>query len=83
MRNARTGCEPRPSADIRARIRQEDKADEGVWAVTCLVTRTSYRWQGLTYLMIAAAVEFARQHGAHAVEGYAMRTEPGKQITWG
>jgi GNAT superfamily N-acetyltransferase len=63
--------------------RNEDKADEGVWAVTCLITRTPYRWQGFTYQMIASAVEFAREHGAHAVEGYGMLTEPGNKITWG
>jgi GNAT superfamily N-acetyltransferase len=58
--------------------RNEDKTDEGVWAITCTLTRTPYRWQGFTYPMIAAAVEFARGRGAHAVEGYAMLTEPGK-----
>jgi GNAT superfamily N-acetyltransferase len=63
--------------------RNEDKTDQGVWAVTCTLTRTPYRWQGFTYQMIAAAVEFARERGAHAVEGYAMLTEPGKVITWG
>jgi GNAT superfamily N-acetyltransferase len=63
--------------------RNEDKTDEGVWAVTCTLTRTPYRWQGFTYQMIAAAVEFARERGAHAVEGYGMLTEPGKEITWG
>jgi GNAT superfamily N-acetyltransferase len=63
--------------------RNEDKSDEGVWAITCVLTRTPYRWQGFTYQMIAAAVEFARERGAHAVEGYGMHTEPGKVITWG
>ena len=63
--------------------RSEDKTDAGVWAVTCVVVRTPYRWQGFTYQLIAAAVEFAREHGAHAVEGYGMLTEPGKTITWG
>lgn len=63
--------------------RNEDKTDDGVWAVTCLITRTPFRWQGYTYQMIAAAVEFARERGAHAVEGYGMLTEPGKVITWG
>jgi GNAT superfamily N-acetyltransferase len=63
--------------------RSEDKTDDGVWAVTCLITRTPYRWQGFTYQMIAAAVEFARENGAHALEGYGMLTEPGKAITWG
>jgi GNAT superfamily N-acetyltransferase len=63
--------------------RNEDKTDEGVWAITCLLTRTPYRWQRFTYQMIAAAVEFARERGARAVEGYGMITEPGKEITWG
>jgi GNAT superfamily N-acetyltransferase len=63
--------------------RTEDKTDEGVWAITCVVTRAPYRWQGFTYQMIAAAVNFARERGAHAVEGYSMLTEPGKVITWG
>jgi len=63
--------------------RNEDRTDEGVWAITCLVTRIPYRWQGFTYLMIAAAVESARERGAHAVEGYGMLTESGKEITWG
>jgi GNAT superfamily N-acetyltransferase len=80
--------EPRPAyirltRQVTWAGRNEDKTDEGVWAVTCLVTRTPYRWQGFTYQMIAAAVEFARERGAHAVEGYGMLTEPGREITWG
>jgi GNAT superfamily N-acetyltransferase len=63
--------------------RNEDKTDEGIWAITCTLTRTPYRWQGFTYQMIAAAVEFARERGARAVEAYGMLTEPGKEITWG
>jgi GNAT superfamily N-acetyltransferase len=63
--------------------RNEDQTDEGVWAVTCLVIRTPCRRQGFSYRMIAAAVDFAREHGAHAVEGYAMLTQPGQEITWG
>lgn len=74
---------PRLTRPVTWAGRDEDKADPGVWAVTCLVTRTPYRWQGFTYQMIAAAVEFARERGAHAVEGYGMLTEPGKVITWG
>ena len=30
-----------------------------------------------------AAVDFTRQRGARALEGYPMITEPGKEITWG
>ena len=63
--------------------RSEDKDDAGVWAVTCFVVRTEHRWQGLTYALAAAAVEFARQQGARAVEGYPMITRPGHEIPWG
>lgn len=63
--------------------RDEDKADEGVWAVTCFVTRRGYRGRGITYGLAAAAVDYARDRGAAALEGYGMLTEPGREITWG
>jgi GNAT superfamily N-acetyltransferase len=61
----------------------EDKQDEGVWSVTCFVVRKGYRRRGLTYALAAAAVGYARAGGARALEGYAMRTQPGREITWG
>jgi GNAT superfamily N-acetyltransferase len=63
--------------------RQEDKADDRVWAVTCFVTRKGYRKRGITYALAAATVGFAREHGARALEAYPMITTPGKEITWG
>ena len=63
--------------------RQEDKADEGVWAVVCFVTRKGYRKRGITYPLAAATVGFARDNGARALEAYPMITQPGKEITWG
>lgn len=63
--------------------REEDKDDEGVWAVTCFVVRKGYRGRGLTYHLAAAAAGFARERGARAVEGYSMITRAGKEITWG
>jgi GNAT superfamily N-acetyltransferase len=63
--------------------RHEDKADDNVWAVTCFVVRKGYRKRGITYALAAAAVGYARQQGARALEGYSMITEPGKEITWG
>ena len=63
--------------------RQEDQRDDSVWAVTCFVIRTGYRKRGISYGLAAAAVEFAREHGARALEAYAMETEPGREITWG
>jgi GNAT superfamily N-acetyltransferase len=63
--------------------RDEDKDDDGVWAVTCLLVRKGFRGLGLTYPLAAATVEFARLRGAAALEAYPMVTEPGRQVTWG
>jgi GNAT superfamily N-acetyltransferase len=63
--------------------REQDKDDPDVWAVTCFVTRAGHRRQGVTYALAAAAVPFARERGARALEGYPMITEPGQEITWG
>lgn len=63
--------------------RNEDKTDDSVWAVTCLITRTAHRRRGITYSLTRAAVDFARQRGAVALEGYPMITQPGQEITWG
>jgi GNAT superfamily N-acetyltransferase len=63
--------------------RAEDKDDDGVWAVTCFAVRKGYRGRGLTYALAQATVDFARDRGARALEAYAMRTQPGKEITWG
>jgi GNAT superfamily N-acetyltransferase len=63
--------------------RAEDKADDGVWAVTCFVTRAGFRRRGVSRALARAAVDFARERGACAVEGYPMITTPGQEITWG
>lgn len=63
--------------------RDEDKDDDGIWAVTCFCVRKGYRGRGITYPLARAAAEHAREHGATAVEGYPMVTEPGLEITWG
>jgi GNAT superfamily N-acetyltransferase len=63
--------------------RAEDKSDDGVWAVTCFVTRTGFRRRGISYALARAAVDFARERGARALEGYPMITRPGQEITWG
>lgn len=63
--------------------RDEDKDDATVWAVTCFVTHVGYRRRGVTYPLATAAVDFARERGAAALEGYAMITESGKEVTWG
>jgi GNAT superfamily N-acetyltransferase len=51
--------------------------------VTCFATRTGYRRRGISRALARAAVDFARERGARALEGYPMITQPGKEITWG
>ena len=63
--------------------RDEDPSDPGVWAVTCFVTRTGFRRRGVSRALARAAIGFARERGARALEGYPMITEPGKEIAWG
>jgi len=55
--------------------RTEDKDDEGVWAVTCFVTRTGYRKRGISHALARAAVDFAQERGARAIEGYPITTK--------
>jgi len=55
--------------------RDEDKSDGSVWAVTCFVTRTGFRKRGIASALTRATVEFAKQRGARAVEGYPMTTK--------
>ena len=63
--------------------RSEDKSDETVWAVTCFVTRAGFRRRGVMYALALATVDFARDRGARALEGYPMLTQPGQDVAWG
>jgi hypothetical protein len=47
------------------------------------VVRKGYRRRGISYALAEAAVGYARANGARALEGYAMLTQPGREITWG
>lgn len=62
--------------------RSEDKGDETVWAIACMIVRPGFRGRGLTRPMVAAAVEHARERGASALEGYPMLTGGGT-VSWG
>lgn len=73
--------EPRPAYDGLVRVfrvpwtgRDEDRTDDSVWALTCVLTRVGYRKQGVSRALVAAAVPFARERGARALEGYPITT---------
>ena len=80
--------EPRPAYVGLARVyrvpwegRNEDKADESIWSVTCVLVRAGYRKRGIAYALAAAAVDHAHASGARAMEAYPYRSEVG-EITW-
>lgn len=62
--------------------RAEDRADDRVWAVTCVFTRAGFRRRGIASALVRAAVDHARRRGARALEGYPMITAPGRTISW-
>jgi GNAT superfamily N-acetyltransferase len=49
--------------------------DQPVWSITCFFISKPYRRKGITGLLIHAALDYARQHGAQIVEAYPLRTE--------
>jgi GNAT superfamily N-acetyltransferase len=55
--------------------RAEDKTDDSVWAVSCLFTRAGFRRRGVSRALARAAVDFARERGARAIEGYPLTTK--------
>ncbi|WIY06256.1 GNAT family N-acetyltransferase [Amycolatopsis mongoliensis] len=71
---------------LRSRLvwdgRDEDQEDDGVWAVTCFVTRKGFRRRGVSAALAKAAGDFARERGARAVEGYPIVVEPGQKVAW-
>lgn len=54
-----------------ARSRSIPHVDElPVWSLWCIRVRPGHRKKGVSHALIAGAVEFARSHGAPAVEAY-------------
>ena len=73
--------EPRPAyfgllANFRVpwEGRNEHKSDASVWAVTCVLARAGFRRRGASRALVVAAVGFARERGARAIEGYPITT---------
>ncbi|MEV6730331.1 MULTISPECIES: GNAT family N-acetyltransferase [unclassified Streptomyces] len=61
-----------PRADTSfARNRKIPHVDDlPVWSLWCIRVRPGYRKRGISHALIAGAVEFARAHGAPAIEAY-------------
>lgn len=54
--------------------RDEDRSDSTVWAITCVFVRAGHRRRGISRALAAAAVDYAREQGARAVEAYPIVT---------
>ena len=54
----------------RALARVLNEEDAGVWWVTCFAVDGRHRRSGVGSALLQAAVEYAREHGATAVEGH-------------
>ncbi|MGR0220022.1 GNAT family N-acetyltransferase [Agromyces sp. ZXT2-6] len=61
---------PRSDTSFATNRRIPHVDDLDVWSVWCIRVRPGHRGEGLSHRLLAGAVEFAREHGAPAVEGY-------------
>lgn len=70
-----------PRADTSfARNRKIPHIDDvEVWSVWCIRVRPGHRGTGISHHLLAGAVEFARAHGAAAIEGYPVDND-GKKV---
>jgi GNAT superfamily N-acetyltransferase len=65
-----------PRADYRRLVHSRIRPavdDRPVWSIVCFVVSRSARRRGLTSLLLDAAVVYARDHGAPALEAYPVR----------
>lgn len=49
--------------------------DQDVWAIWCIRVRPGHRKSGISHDLLAGAVDFAREQGAPAIEGYPLDNE--------
>lgn len=61
---------PRADTSFAKNRRIPHVDDRDVWSVWCIRVRPGHRKQGISHHLLAGAVEFARAHGAPAIEGY-------------
>jgi GNAT superfamily N-acetyltransferase len=72
------GVHPRADTSFATnrKIPHVDQLD--VWSVWCIRVRPGHRKQGISHALLAGAVDFARSHGAPAIEGYPVDNDGAK-----
>jgi GNAT superfamily N-acetyltransferase len=74
---------PRQDYPVLERSRTLARVDDKpVWSIVCFFVSKPYRRKGLTQILIATAIEYARQHGAEIVEAYPLRTDITKLLPY-
>jgi GNAT superfamily N-acetyltransferase len=70
-----------PRAELPfARSRKIPHLDDlPVWSVWCFRVRSGHRGQGISQILLEGAVDFAKKHGAPAIEGYPVDNK-GKKV---
>ncbi|WP_166982652.1 GNAT family N-acetyltransferase [Paramicrobacterium fandaimingii] len=64
------GVHPRADTSFARNRKIPHVDDVDVWSIWCVRIRPGHRKQGLVHPLLAGAVDFARENGAPAVEGY-------------
>lgn len=64
------GVHPRADTSFARNRRIPHVDDLDVWSVWCIRVRPGHRGEGISHELLAGAVEFARDNGAPAIEGY-------------
>ena len=54
--------------------------DKPVWSIVCFVVGRRSRGQGVANALLAAAIDYARDHGATMLEAYPVELEAGERI---
>ncbi len=72
------GVHPRVDTSFAHNRRIPHLDDLDVWSVWCIRVRPGHRGQGISHRLLAGAVEFARGHGAPAIEGYPLDNQGAK-----
>ncbi|WP_243075217.1 GNAT family N-acetyltransferase [Microbacterium sp. SS28] len=61
---------PRADTSFATNRRIPHVDDLDVWSIWCIRVRPGHRGEGISHALLAGAVDFARDNGAPAVEGY-------------
>ena len=70
-------CSIAPRPTYRELGGKKDRAEEpdSIWSLVCFFVVRRFRRQGITQLLIQAAVDYARSMGATVIEAYPVRTD--------